>query len=197
MFSRLGYPVSMTADNGRQFMNGEIERQHRDIVKRLKISKIENKDMKEALYEYLMLYNSTPHSVTGKTPSELFFRRQNRDKIPMLRDINDRENDSEARDRDKWQKEKGKEYGDLKRRAKDSDIIEGDKVYVKEMEKTNKLSSNFNPTPHIVENAVGGDITVRNEETGQKLRTNIIHLKKVECQWKTVTPDEAQPGDES
>ncbi|KAG7304923.1 hypothetical protein JYU34_010335 [Plutella xylostella] len=96
MFSRLGYPVSITADNGRQFvseefkdfckecgiklfstvpywpqMNGEVERQNRDILKRLKISQIERKDIKETLYEYLMMYNSTPHSVTGKSPSLL------------------------------------------------------------------------------------------------------------------------------
>lgn len=211
VFSRLGYPVSITADNGRQFvsedfkafcrecnirlystvpywpqMNGEVERQNRDIVKRLKINQMEKKDMKESLYEYLMMYNSTPHSVTGKTPSELFFKRQNRDKIPMLKDINAREDDTEVRDRDKIQKEKGKEYGDRKRRAGDSGISTGDKVYVKEMERTNKLTTGFNPAPHIVESSVGGDVTVRNEETGQQLRRNIIHLKKVEGQWTTV-----------
>lgn len=211
IFSRLGYPVSITADNGRQFvseefkvfckecnikllntvpywpqMNGEVERQNRDIVKRLKISRLEHKDMRESLYEYLMMYNSTPHSVTGKTPSELFFKRQNRDKIPMLRDITEKGDDSEVRDRDKLQKEKGREYGDRKRRASDPEITEGDKVYVKEMEKSNKLTSNFNPTPHVVEQAHGGDVTVRNEETGQTLRRNIVHLKRVEGQWQSV-----------
>ncbi|KMQ92700.1 hypothetical protein RF55_7276 [Lasius niger] len=68
-FSRNGYPVTMTADNGRQFtseefakfckecgitlyntipywpqQNGEVERQNRDILKRLKISQIEKRD---------------------------------------------------------------------------------------------------------------------------------------------------------
>lgn len=211
IFSRLGYPVSITADNGRQFvseefkafcrecniklfstvpywpqMNGEVERQNRDIIKRLKINQTDKKDIKETLYEYLMMYNSTPHSVTGKTPSELFFKRQNRDKIPMLKNINEREDDSEVRDRDRLQKEKGKEYADRKRRAEDSEITEGDKVYVKEMEKTNKLTLNFNPTPHVVEKSVGGDTTVRNEETGKSLRRNVVHLKKVEGKWKPV-----------
>lgn len=54
-------------------MNGEVERQNRDIVKRLKISSSEKLDMRDTLCEYLMMYNSTPHSVTGKTPSKLFF----------------------------------------------------------------------------------------------------------------------------
>ncbi|CAK1584103.1 unnamed protein product [Parnassius mnemosyne] len=211
IFSRLGYPVSISADNERQFiseefknfcaecdikllnsipywpqMNGEVERQNRDILKRLRISQLEKKDLKETLYEYLMMYNSTPHSVTGKSPSELFFNRQKRDKIPMLKNMNSKEDYSEIRDRDKLQKEKGKEYGDRKRRAKDSEFIEGDKVYLKNMERTNKLTANFSPTPHVVEKSVGGDITVRNEETGQRLRRNVIHLKKIEGSWNSI-----------
>ncbi|CAK1599229.1 unnamed protein product [Parnassius mnemosyne] len=88
MFSRLGYPISITADNGKQFVSeefrsfckecniklfstvpywpqmiGEVERQNRDILKRLHISQIERKDLKEFLWEYLLMYNSTlPYS---------------------------------------------------------------------------------------------------------------------------------------
>lgn len=215
IFSRLGYPVSITADNGKQFvseefreycrecnirlyntvpywpqMNGEVERQNRDILKRLRISQIERKDTKECLYEYLMMYNSTPHSVTGRTPSELFFQRQNRDKIPSLESTSEKINDSDVRDRDRIQKEIGKEFGDRKRKAVDSEIMEGDKVYVKNMEKTNKLTSNFNQTQYTVGSTNGGDCVVRNDETGQSYRRNIIHLKKVEGEWKAITPEE-------
>lgn len=49
----------------------------------------------------------------------------------MLKDINDREHDSEVRDRDRLQNEKGKKYGDRKSGSNSSKIIEGDKVYVK------------------------------------------------------------------
>lgn len=214
MFSRLGYPISITADNGKQFvsnefrafckecnivvlntvpywpqMNGEVERQNRDILKRLRISQIEKKDLKESLWEYLMMYNSTPHSVTGKTPSELFFKRQNRDKIPSLEGIYNKIDDTEVRDRDRAQKEKGKEYGDRKRKAVDSDISQGDKVYLKTMEKANKLTPNFSSVPHTVESARNGDCTVRNNETGQTYRRNVVHLKRVEGEWRTV-PDE-------
>ncbi|KAJ8710644.1 hypothetical protein PYW08_009159 [Mythimna loreyi] len=112
IFSRLGNPVSLTSDNRRQFssedfksfcadrnirlyntipywpqQNGKVERQNRDILKRLKISQVEKKNWKEALQEYIVMYNSTPHTVTGKTPAELFFRRQFRDKQPMIQDI--------------------------------------------------------------------------------------------------------------
>lgn len=80
IFTRLGNPVSITADNGSQFtstefkefcsvqnirvyntipywpqQNGEVERQNRDILKRLKISQVEKKNWKEALREYMIM----------------------------------------------------------------------------------------------------------------------------------------------
>ncbi|XP_072936215.1 uncharacterized protein [Epargyreus clarus] len=131
----------------------------------------------------------------GKTPTELFFSRQNRDKIPSLLDNNSKINDSEVRDKDRMEKEKGKEYGDRKRHAEYPSLSEGDKVYVKDMEKGNKLSTTFKPTPHVVEHSDGGDVVVRNEETGQKLRRNVIHLKRVEGEWKV--QDEGQGSESS
>ncbi|XP_022836497.1 uncharacterized protein K02A2.6-like [Spodoptera litura] len=213
IFSRLGNPMTITADNGRQFcseefkkfcserniilyntipywpqQNGEVERQNRDILKRLKISQVENKNWKEALLEYLTMYNSTPHSVTGKTPAELFFKRQYRDNIPMAEDITHKPNDSDVRDRDKEKKEAGKEYADRKRKAQECQLVPGDKVYVKNMVK-DKLSLNYDPTSHTVETATGGDISVRNDITGKVSRRNIVHLKKVEGQWEVVNKE--------
>ncbi|XP_026729556.1 uncharacterized protein K02A2.6-like [Trichoplusia ni] len=207
IFSRLGNPVSITADNGRQFtsedfklfcserniklyntklywpqQNGEVERQNRDILKRLKIAQAEKKNWKESLREYMVMYNSTPHSVTGKTPSELFFRRQFRDKLPMIQDMTYSSEDSEMRDRDKELKEKGKEYADRKRRAVESELNIGEKVYVKSMHKSNKLSLNYEPTSHTVESNKNGDVELRNDNTGQVVRRNILHLKRVEGQ---------------
>lgn len=94
MFSRLGNPVNITADNGATFtstefktfcsefeiylynttphwpqQNGEVERQNRDILKCLS----QKTDWKEDLLMYLSMYNSTPHSTTGRSPSGLFF----------------------------------------------------------------------------------------------------------------------------
>lgn len=208
IFSRLGIPSSITADNGRQFVsdefksfcrelgvsiyfttpyspqqNGEVERQNRDILKRLRISQSQKSNWYDDLLLYLTMYNSTPHSTTGKTPSELFFGRQFRDKIPSLTDV-DKPTFSDFRDKDKIMKEKGKGYEDKKRKAEPLDIGIGEKVYVKNLVKENKLTTNFNPTPYTVVNSNGPEYNIRNDETGQELRRNIIHLKRVEGQWE-------------
>lgn len=216
IFSRTGNPASITADNGRQFcslefkrfcteqgitlfntipywpqQNGEVERQNRDILKRLKISQCEKSDWKEDLLKYLMMYNSTPHPSTGKSPSELFYGRQFRDKLPFLTDLENSYDDLEIRDRDKEKKEKNKLIEDKKRKAVDRDLEIGEKVYVKNLIKENKLAPEFNPTPHTVVSAEGSDINIRNDETGQEYRRNIVHLKKVEGQWKVVDHEES------
>ncbi|CAB0032933.1 unnamed protein product [Trichogramma brassicae] len=212
IFSRLGFPSIITSDNGPQFksetfvqycrqcgiihlttipywpqMNGEVERQNRSVLKRLKISQIEKKDLKEDLCDYLMMYNSTPHTTTGKTPSELFFRRKFRDKIPTIADVDQRiVIDEEMRDRDKENKEKGKLYGDRKRHASEKELQVVEQVFVKNMIKTSKLTPNFNPEPHTVVNANEGDVQVRNDVTGQESRRNVVHLKKINGVWGTV-----------
>lgn len=219
MFSRLGFPRSITADNGKQFtseefktylqecgitlystipywpqQNGEVERQNRSILKRIKISQLERRNWKEELFNYLMMYNSTPNTTTGKTPSELFYRRQFRDKIPCVADIANKQSidDSEVRDKDKKQKELGRIYSDHKRKATEHTLAEGDKVYVKTLVKENKLTPNFSPASHTVTRAKSntGDVEIRNDLTGQQYRRNVVHLKKVEGQWKSVNRDE-------
>ncbi|XP_030765152.1 uncharacterized protein K02A2.6-like [Sitophilus oryzae] len=215
IFSRLGYPSCINADNGRQFtsiefknycketgielfhtipywpqQNGEVERQNRDILKRIKISCALKQNWKRDLLDYMMMYNSTPHSITGKSPSELFFRRFFRDKIPSISDLENNNLDSEVRDRDKILKEQGKEYGDRKRKAVETHLEPGDKVYVKNLIKSNKTCPNFNRSPHTVINKNGGNIQIRNDETGQDYRRNIIHLKKIEGEWKVTNKPE-------
>nr|CAI5849141.1 unnamed protein product [Callosobruchus analis] len=58
--------------------------------------------------------------------------------------------------------------------------------------RTNKLSSNYNPTPHTVEARRDGVVMLKNDEIGRRCRRNIIHLEKIEGQWKPVNQDENQ-----
>lgn len=204
IFVRLGYPQTITLDNGRQFVstefeeyckrrgihlnkttpywpqeNGLVERQNRSLVKRLKISQALKRDWKHDLLTYLVMYYSTPHSTTGKTPSELMFGRNIRTKIPSLQDVNTAVPVTDYRDRDQTAKEKGKEREDERRKAKPSNIEVGDKVFMKNVLPGNKLTPTFNSTVMTVEAKQGPRITVRNEETGKVYDRNSSHLKKV------------------
>lgn len=212
IYNRLGYPYSITVDNGPQFgrstefkkfckdnniklftttpywpqQNGEVERQNRSLLKRLKISKALGKDWKLELQNYLLMYHNTPHPITGKTPAELFFGRKLKDKLPMITDFSVEE---EIRDKDSLEKQKGKDYADKRRQARDSEIAEGDTVILKRMRKENKLDPTFDVTPHTVISKNGGDVTATNDVTGEEVRRNVIHMKRVGDEWKITNND--------
>ncbi|XP_055522753.1 uncharacterized protein K02A2.6-like [Wyeomyia smithii] len=112
IFRIWGPPRTITLDNAKQFVscefdsycklkginlnhtspywpqaNGEVERQNRSLLKRMKIANALNNDWKAELNHYLELYNNTPHTVTGKAPSELLQSRRLRTKLPCIDDL--------------------------------------------------------------------------------------------------------------
>ncbi|KOB52162.1 Uncharacterized protein OBRU01_08529 [Operophtera brumata] len=87
---------------------------------------------------------------------------------------------SSMQDRDTEIKEKRKENADRKRHAAESTIGVGEEVYVKKVDKVNKLSSPFYEVPHTVVTKNGNDVEIENDDTGQRLRRYIVHLKRVE-----------------
>lgn len=202
IFARFGLPVSITADNGPQFtseefrgycemnniklistipywpqQNGEVERQNRSILKRLTISQAANTDWVDELNKYLLMYRSSPHTTTGKTPSEMLFGYNIRDRVPSIRQP--KEVDEETADRDKEKKEMGKVYADVRRSAKPNSIATGDHVLVKKMVKSNKLAPNFEPELFKVIERKGGETVVVSEESGVKYRRHVSHLKPI------------------
>ncbi len=58
--------------------NGEIERQNRSILKRLRIAQAEGRNLKSEVDTFLMRYRSTPPSTTGVPPAELLYGRKYR-----------------------------------------------------------------------------------------------------------------------
>lgn len=204
IFVRLGFPRTITLDNGRQFVsieferycrtrgiilnkttpywpqeNGLVERQNRSLMKRLKISQALNQDWKRDLLTYLSMYYSTPHSTTGKTPAELMFGRNIRTKLPSLVDLSTEAPPTEHGDRDLQEKEKGKASENLRRRAKPSNLGIGDEVYMKNVLPRNKLTPTFNPAVMTVTAKHGSRVTVQNSETGKSYDRNSSHLKRV------------------
>lgn len=204
IFTRLGLPVTITLDNARQFVsasfedyckqngimlnystpywpqeNGLVERQNRSLLKRLQISHSMGRDWKSDLQDYLLMYYTSPHSITGKTPTELCYGRTIRSKIPSLIDFETVPSRAEITDRDKILKERSKESENAKRQAKLSDLEVGDTVLMKNLTPGNKLMPNFNPSECVVVNKEGSRVTVRNKESSKVYQRNAAHLKKV------------------
>lgn len=211
IFVRLGYPKTITLDNGRQFIsrefeefcnhrgivlnrttpywpqeNGLVERQNRSLMKRLKISQALSKDWRKDLNDYLTMYYSTPHCTTGKTPSELMMGRTIRTKLPSLNELSVSAPITDYRDKDQLAKDKGKMLEDQRRRAKVSTLEIGDKVLMKNVLPGNKLAPTFGPNTMTVTEKHGSRVTVRNDETLKRYDRNASHLKKI------VTPDEGE-----
>lgn len=205
IFARFGLPISITADNGRQFVsaefknfcetnniklisttpywpqqNGEVERQNRSLLKRLAISQEMKRDWKEDLNQYLLMYRSTPHSTTQKSPAEMLFNRNIRDKLPSMDQPTEEKEDEEVRDIDKKKKEKAKEYADTRRHAKTNTIKVGDVVLVKRQHPANKLATTFEPTRYRVVERSGSEVVIENTETSTRYRRNVAHTKRIE-----------------
>ncbi|XP_062535280.1 uncharacterized protein K02A2.6-like [Armigeres subalbatus] len=161
IFRIWGIPRTITLDNAKQFVaiefdeycrmkgiirnhtspywpqaNGEVERQNRSLLKRLKIANALYGTWRAELDRYLDMYNNTPHSTTDFS------------------------------DRDKAQKFLGKEREDTNRRAKLSDIAIGDVVLMRNLHPSNKLSTNFLKEKFLVEHRNGSNISAKSLETG-------------------------------
>ena len=67
--------------------NGEVKRYNRTLLKRIKIVQAENKNWRNEIYSFLLMYGSTSHSTTGVRPAELLFNRKLRTKLPQLKCI--------------------------------------------------------------------------------------------------------------
>lgn len=204
VFRIWGPPRTITLDNAKQFVscefqefckingihlnhtspywpqaNGEVERQNRSLLKRLKIAHALYDDWKAELNSYLDLYNNTPHSVTGRSPSELLQNRKLRTKLPCVDDLQTIPPSSDLRDRDYERKLLGKQREDVQRRAKPSTISVGDTVLMKNLCPTNKLSTNFYKEKFTVVDRQGSNVTVKSRETGRTYDRNTSHLKTI------------------
>lgn len=227
LFSLLGLPRTITADNGRQFVshefkcfckehgiilyttppywpqaNGLVERQNNSILKRLRISaNTPGSDWQKDLQSYLLIDRNTPHPATGVSPAQLLFGRATRIKIPSISEqIIQYPDHSEVRDKDTSFKSKTKEYADKRRRAKTSNINEGDTVLVKSERKENKLSAPYKNELYTVIRKHQGDVILTSNSTGKTIRRHIAHLKlyspKLELPQLTPSSSEEDVQDE-
>lgn len=203
MFIRLGCPKRIITDNGPPFnsnefayfcqeygiklvhsipyqprINGEVEIQNKSLVKAITISLNSGRDWKEDLQKFLFMQRTTPHSVTGIPPLELFLKRKIRDKLPSMEALTlPNVVDEELRDRDKAAKQKGKDYADQRFHHKESNLKAGDRVLVRRPTKT-KWQSRNDPTQHTVIEKRGPALTLQSQ-TGKITTRDVSHVVKV------------------
>lgn len=203
IFTRLGYPYTLQFDNARQLIseelttycsengiawinttpywpqaNGKVERQNRTLMKRLRIGFNSHGDWKAELRSFLRMYYTTPHSVTGKAPTELLGRLI-RSRLPNLNDLALKPASSDFRDRDQLKKFLGEKRENEKRRAKTSDIKVGDTVLMKNVLGGNKFRLNFNKEEFEVVAMNGSHVTIKQKVGDKIFERNVSHLKKV------------------
>ncbi|XP_055623626.1 uncharacterized protein K02A2.6-like [Toxorhynchites rutilus septentrionalis] len=174
-------------------MNGLVERQNQGILRTLRIAKAINTDWRKAIQDYVYSYNTTPHSVTGKSPVELMTSRPVKDLLPSLRTEPYWRRDEETRDNDAIRKMQGKIYADQRRHARTSDINVGDKVMLKNHE-TGKLEPKFKLDKFTVVKRSGNDVVVTNDE-GVLYHRPVSHLRKWPLE-KEVLLEEATSADD-
>lgn len=156
--------------------NGEIERQNKNILRRLRIAQGLKQNWKRELLIYLSAYRSAPHSTTGLPPGNVFRGRSIRTKLPEI-EQNNSLGDEAMRDMDRLKKDQFKQYADKRRHAKESEIQPGDKVLVKQR-KENKLSTTFSPSEHTVVWKSGNSVAAQSPE-GKIVRRNSSQFKPI------------------
>ncbi|XP_038157034.1 uncharacterized protein K02A2.6-like [Cyprinodon tularosa] len=111
LFAAYGFPKEVVTDNGPQFVSQEFEYflkkngvQHikspayhpasnglaERLVQNLKKSLAKNRaiggmSLEHCVANFLLGYRNTPHTTTGKTPAELFLKRQVRTRLSLIR----------------------------------------------------------------------------------------------------------------
>ncbi|XP_055528733.1 uncharacterized protein K02A2.6-like [Wyeomyia smithii] len=211
IFRTWGRPRTITLDNAKQFIstefkeycrsngihlnhtspywpqaNGEVERQNRTLLKRMKIAHAIHDDWKAELDHFLELYNNTSHTITGKAPSELLQGRKLRSKLPQIEDLETEPPCSDFRDQDLVKKTSQKEREDAKRRARSSSITAGDIVLMKNLVPSNKLSTNFLKEKFTVLDRNGSNVTIQSNDSERQYERNVAHLKK----WREASDTE-------
>lgn len=160
--------------------NGAVERQNKGIKEALIASKLDKVSWKSALNKYVHIHNKVrPISNLGVTPFELLVGWKFRGTYPCLWDSSLRTpiDRAEIREKDDLYKLKTRQYVDLKRGAKDSDITVGDDVLLAQHKKL-KSDPTFGAERYTVIAREGAKVVIRSSR-GVQFSRNVQDVKKV------------------
>ena len=205
LFGIFGIPEVLRSDNGPPFNSCEFQRfadyigfKHRRITpeypqangiaesfmknlgKVLKTARIDNVHWSTRLNEFLRNYRSTPHTTTGFSPAQLFFKNAKQTRLPRYENCyKPDKNDSKAIEIDNANKIKTKIRFDNKHHTQTNYFKEGDLVLVKQR-KNCKSKAPFNTNLYRITNIKGNMITAKSTDTNNKHVTtrNITFFKK-------------------
>ena len=198
IFSTHGIPTVLCSDNGPPFTshkfkaytkengikhrkitplwpqaNSQAESFMKSLTKAIRSAYAKGKNWTKHLHKFLLNYRTIPHTTTGQAPATPLFNRQVQNKLPQLiTEIPDKA----VREKDQKAKEKMKQYADTRRRAKRSNITNGDAVLIRQS-KHNKFTTQYDPRPFKVVRIKGSMITAYRD--GKYLTRNISQCREV------------------
>ena len=169
-----GIPAKLISDNGPPYCSHEFEQycrrmgiKHRPItethsqsnalaerfmkrlVRVIHTAGAEGRDPRREVFKFVLNYNSSIHSSTGKAPAELLMKRPMKTLLPGLPDKADTRMDKEVRERDKKKKLYNKEQHDRRTKAKEQVVQSGDRALIKQRKTTVKPP--WDPQPFTVD----------------------------------------------
>ena len=118
------YDLTLRHQNGPR-RNAEVKRFMQPLGKAIQTAHVENKVRQQELYQFLLQYRSTPHSMTQVPPAELLFNHTVRGKLVILHPRKVINKHKQVQTKDKERKEYEKQYADRKRHTKPSTIDVG------------------------------------------------------------------------
>ena len=157
--------------------NGFAENFVKLMCKLVHTATVEGKDPKKELNTYLLQYRSCIHSTTRKSPAELLFGRQIKNKLPQFYYHQDTPDIAQVREKHDKSKAQQKLLADNRRKPKEKLINVGDKILIKQTKSTTKPP--FDPEPFKVTTVEGNHvIATRGHQKRTRCKSHVKILKE-------------------